>query len=146
MQKEHTAVFIGHRELFGVDAAAVETEIKKLLASGVTHFLNGGMGRFDWLCAQTVFSLKKTDKRIQNILVIPYLSFHIEEREYFDAILYPEGFERYHFKEAIIKRNEYLVHHAAYAICYVKHSWGGAAQTLRKAKQRGVPIIHLSRK
>lgn len=44
MQKEHTAVFIGHRELFGVDAAAVEAEIKKLLASGVTHFLNGGMG------------------------------------------------------------------------------------------------------
>lgn len=103
------------------------------------------MGRFDWLCAQTVFSLKKTDKRIQNILVIPYLSFHIEEREYFDAILYPEGFERYHFKEAIIKRNEYLVHHAAYAICYVTHSWGGAAQTLRKAKQCGVQIIHLNR-
>ena len=47
---------------------------------------------------------------------------------YHDTI-YPEGFEKYHFKAAIPARNRYLVDNSAYAICYVTHDWGGAAKT-----------------
>ena len=54
-----------------------------------------------------------------------------------------EGFEKYHFKAAIPARNRYLVDNAAYALCYVTHGWGGAAQTLERAQKNGLTIINL---
>lgn len=60
------------------------------------------------------------------------LPFRIRFEDY-DTILYPEGFETHHFKEAIPARNRYRVDHAAYALCFVEHSRGGAAaNTWRK--------------
>ena len=73
----------------------------------------------------------------------PYLTINITEPEYFDDIIYPEGFEKYHFKAAIPARNRYLVDNAAYALCYVTHDWGGAAQTLERAQKKGLTIINL---
>ena len=109
MGKEATATFIGHKECYGVQAEDVRREVEKLIASGVTDFLNGGMGGFDWMCARVVFDLKKSYPQIRNYLVIPYLTFNIAEPKYFDDIIYPEGFEKYHFKAAIPARNRYLV-------------------------------------
>lgn len=71
------------------------------------------------------------------------LTFNIAEPKYFDDIIYPEGFEKYHFKAAIPARNRYLVDNAAYAVCYVTHGWGGAAQTLERAQKNGLTIINL---
>ena len=61
---------------------------------------------------------------------------------YHDTI-YPEGFEKYHFKAAIPARNRYLVDNSAYAICYVTHDWGGAAKTYQRAVKKGLTIIKL---
>ena len=77
MGKEATATFIGHKECYGVQAEDVRREVEKLIASGVTDFLNGGMGGFDWMCARVVFDLKKSYPQIRNYLVIPYLTFNI---------------------------------------------------------------------
>lgn len=77
MGKEATATFIGHKECYGVQAEDVQREVEKLIASGVTDFLNGGMGGFDWMCARVVFDLKKSYPQIRNYLVIPYLTFNI---------------------------------------------------------------------
>ena len=77
------------------------------------------------------------------LLVIPYLSFRIRERKYFDDILYPEGFEKYHFKAAILERNRFMVNHSSYALCYVDHDWGGAAKTYRLAVRQGLRSINL---
>ena len=71
MGKEATATFIGHKECYGVQAEDVRREVEKLIASGVTDFLNGGMGGFDWMCARVVFDLKKSYPQIRNYLVIP---------------------------------------------------------------------------
>lgn len=43
MGKEQTATFIGHKECYGVQAEEVRREIEKIIALGVTGFLNGGM-------------------------------------------------------------------------------------------------------
>lgn len=143
MPNENVATFIGHSECYGVDKARVKAEIVKLIESGVTEFYSGGMGSFDWMCAHIVYDLKKEYPHIQNYLVIPYLTFTILEKEYFDSIIYPEGFEKYHFKAAIPARNRYLVDNAKYALCYVTHGWGGAAKTLERAKKKGLTIINL---
>ena len=146
MAKEQTATFIGHKECYGVSSEKVREEIIKLIENGVTDFLSGGMGSFDWMCARIIFELKKAYPHIHNYLVIPYLTFNILEEKYFDSIIYPEGFEKYHFKSAIPARNKYLVDNSAYAICYVTHGWGGAAQTFEKAVKKGLTIINLGEK
>lgn len=146
MAKEQTATFIGHKECYGVSSEQVCEEIIKLIENGVTDFLSGGMGSFDWMCARIVFELKKIYPHIHNYLVIPYLTFTILEEKYFDSIIYPEGFEKYHFKSAIPARNKYLIDNSAYAICYVTHNWGGAAQTFEKAVKKGLTVINLGEK
>lgn len=143
MEKSTTAMFIGHRECFGLDEARVQTEIERLIHVGVITFLCGGMGAFDWLCARLVYQAKQRYPAVTGILVIPYLSFRIRERKYFDEVLYPEGFEKYHFKAAIPARNRFLVNHSSYALCYVDHDWGGAAKTYRLAMRQGLQMINL---
>ena len=144
MSSGHTATFIGHSDCHGVNVDAIRAEIIKLIEMGVTDFLNGGMGGFDWLCAKIVYDLKNDYPHIKNYLVIPYLTFKISERKYFDTIVYPEGFEKYHFKAAIPARNRYLIDSSAYAICYIAHNWGGAAKTYDRAVRKGLTIINLN--
>ena len=102
MDRETTATFIGHRDCMALEPKTVQAAVRRLASVGVTDFLCGGMGGFDWLCARTVHLCKADAPRLQCHLVIPYLSFRIDHPEYFDSILYPEGFEKYHFKSAIL--------------------------------------------
>ena len=37
-------------------------------------------------------------------------------------------------------RNKYMVDQSQYAICYVDHGWGGAAQTYDRAKKKGLTM------
>ena len=141
-----TATFIGHRDCYGVSEEMIKKNITALIEKGYDKFLNGSMGAFDRLCSKCVFDIKCIYPHIKNIVVIPYLSFKIECIEYFDDIVYPDGFEKYYFKSAIIKRNEYLVDKSDAAICFVEHSWGGAAKTFAYAnKRKSITIINLAK-
>lgn len=44
-----TAVFIGHGECYGLTKEQIKSEVVKAINSGVTEFLNGGQGSFDWI-------------------------------------------------------------------------------------------------
>lgn len=135
-----TATFIGHRDCYSVNEDEVRSYIVELISCGVTDYLCGGMGSFDWMCARIVNKLKKEYPQIRCFLVIPYLTFNVLNSEYFDDIIYPEGLENYHFKAAIPKRNEYMIEHSSHAICYITHDWGGAAQTYQKAVKQGLVL------
>lgn len=143
MNNSNTALFIGHDDCYGVSRSEVEKAIISLIQKDVTDFLSGGQGGFDRLCAGCVFRLKKDYPQIRNLLVIPYLTFNVFDKEIFDEIIYPEGFEKYHFKSAIPARNKYMVDNSAYAICYVTHDWGGAAQTYKRALKKKLSITNL---
>lgn len=77
MEKSTTAMFIGHRECFGLDEKRVQAAIERLIRLGVDTFLCGGMGAFDWLCARLVYQAKQRYPAVRCILVISYLSFRI---------------------------------------------------------------------
>ena len=145
MGLETTATFIGHNECYGVNKADIISEIEKLIHLGVTDFLNGGQGGFDRLCAGCVYELKEKYPHIKNILVILYLTFNVFNKEIFNLIVFPDGFEKYHFKAAIPARNRYLVDNSKYAVCYVDHGWGGAAKTYERAVKKKLEIINLGR-
>lgn len=146
MELNTTATFIGHSECYGVTKEQIRVAIVELIEKGVTDFLSGGQGGFDRMCAGCVKELKEEHPQISNILVIPYLDFNVFNKDIFDLILYPEGFEKYHYKAAIPARNKYMVNNSGYAICYVTHGWGGAAQTYERAKKKGLKIIDIGRK
>lgn len=141
--RAHTCCFIGHSECYDLSEEWVRNAIEDLINQGVTGFLCGGMGNFDWMCARLTCGLKREHSHVRCDLVIPYLTFRVLEPKYFDSIVYPEGFEKYHFKAAIVARNRYLVDQSAYALCYVMHSWGGAAQTYRRAVKKELQIQNL---
>ncbi len=142
-ERNNAAVFIGHGDCYGVSANDVETAIVDLIHKGVTVFMSGGQGGFDRLCAGCVHRLKKQYPQIVNSLVIPYLTFTVFDKGIFDEIVYPEGFEKYHFKAAIPARNKFMVDNAAFAICYVNHGWGGAAKTYERAIKKKLKVLNL---
>lgn len=74
-----TAVFIGHGECYGLTKEQIKSEVVKAINSGVTEFLNGGQGSFDWMAASVVHDLKKDYPDIKSYLIIPYLSFSIRD-------------------------------------------------------------------
>ena len=59
----------------------------------------------------------------------------------FDEVIYP-SLEKYPRKYAIIYRNRFMADNSDYAIAYVIHGWGGAAQTLEYAMKKGLHIIN----
>ena len=122
--KKSTAMFIGHNDCHGVNESALRDYIITLINNGIKDFLCGGMGNFDWKCARIVYEMKKEYKDIRCFLVIPYLTFNIQDRRYFDDVIYPEGLEKYHFKAAIPARNKYMVDNSSHAICYVSYTFG----------------------
>ena len=81
---EKTATFIGHGECWGVDKEKVRAAAEELIQKGVETFLSGGMGGFDWLGARVVYELKEKYPHIKNILVIPYLTFNVRNKDLFD--------------------------------------------------------------
>lgn len=143
MKKETTATFIGHgREFYFNDKDRITENIESLIDLGVTDFLSGGMGNFDRFCEELIYSIKK-QRDIKLHLVIPYLTFKIGNMRIYDSIIYPEGFEKYHFKSAIVQRNKYLVDNSAYAICWVNCDSGGAYTTFKRAIRNGLIIVNL---
>lgn len=143
MNLETTAMFIGHSECHKITCQQIKEEIIKLINLGVTDFLSGGQGEFDRLCGHCVYELKKEYPYINNHIVIPYLSFKVYNTEIFDTIIFPENLEKCYFKAAIDKRNKFMIENSGYAICYVEHSWGGAAKTYQQAIRKGVKVINL---
>lgn len=143
MLLKKTAIFIGHNECYGADKEKVKNTIRTLVKKGVTVYMSGGQGGFDRLCAGCVYELKNEYPQLRNYLVIPYPNFNVFNRDIFDSVIYPDGFEKYSFKAAIPARNRYLVDNAHYAVCYVTHSWGGAAKTFEIAKSKKLVIINL---
>jgi len=141
--KRGTVTFIGHGDCARLDDRRLMEALTGIAEEGYRVFLNGGMGQFDLQCARCVNALKRSYAEIQNLLVIPYLSFQAYPQKLFDGIIFPEELEGCHYKAAIPKRNRYLVDQSDLILCYVNHDWGGAAKTYGYARRLGKRIINL---
>lgn len=139
-----TVVFIGHNECYGLSESKLEETIIDCINMGATVFLSGGQGGFDRICARKVFEIKTQYPHIKNILVIPYVTFNVFNKSLFDEIIFPENFEKYHYKAAIPQRNKYMVNNSDIAICYINNSFGKATKTYELAKRKNLKIINLS--
>ncbi len=115
----------------------------------VTEFWVGNYGDFDKLSARAVRALKEKYSNIKLNLVIPYLTSEINEfkemyYKNYDNILIADIPEKTPKKLQILKGNEYMVCNSQFFVCYVKHTFGGAAKTLEYAKKKtNIRIINI---
>lgn len=136
--------FCGHREIAQTTEVEewLQTVIHCLIKQGATTFYLGGYGAFDGLAASVLRKEKKKHPWIELILVQAYLNDRQDAAGY-DGSVYPE-LEKIPRRFAILHRNRWMVQSADVVVAYVLHDWGGAATTLRYAKQKRKRIISYS--
>lgn len=136
--------FCGHREIEQTTEVEewLQTVIRGLIEQGATTFYLGGYGAFDGLAASVLRKEKKNHPWIELILVLAYLNGRQDAAGY-DGSVYPE-LEKIPRRFAILHRNRWMVQSADVVVAYVLHDWGGAATTLRYAKQKRKRIISYS--
>ena len=113
---------------------------QNLIEQGATTFYLGGYGDFDSLVASVLRAQKKRYPQIELILVLAYLNTGRNTSGY-DSTVYPP-LETVPRRFAISHRNRWMVESANVVVAYVLHDWGGAATTLRCAKQKKQIIFH----
>ena len=98
-----------------------------------------GYGAFDSLAASVLREQKKQYPQIELVLVLAYLNTGRNTSGY-DSTVYPP-LETVPRRFAISHRNRWMVESADVVVAYVLHDWGGAATTLRCARQKKKQII-----
>ena len=136
-----TVAFCGHAQIS--QSEKIEKWLydvtQKLIEQGATTFYLGGHGAFDSLAASVLREQKKRYLQIELILVLAYLNTGRDTSGY-DSTVYPP-LETTPRRFAISHRNRWMVESADVVVAYVLHDWGGAATTLRCAKQKKKQII-----
>ncbi len=128
-------------------------EIAKLTKNGYTNFFSGMAEGADTWAAQAVLALKKENPALKLNCILPCegqadkWSTSAQERyfsilEQADNIVYVS---RKYSKGCMLKRNRYLVDHAACLLAIYNGEWrGGTAMTVRYANKLGREIIILN--
>ncbi len=135
--------FFGHRDIFESINSSVYEKICDLIENqNISTFLVGDYGDFDKIAAEMVRKAKKTHNNIKLILVRPYFSNELNtNKDYYSAlyddIIIPDELATVHFKNAIRKRNEWMIDNSQHVIFYVRRSFGGAYTALRYAEVKG---------
>lgn len=136
-----TVTFCGHAQI--LQSEIIEEWLydvtQKLIEQGATTFYLGGYGAFDSLAASVLRAQKKQHPQIEMILVLAYINTGRDTSGY-DSTVYPP-LETVPRRFAISHRNRWMVESADVVVAYVLHDWGGAATTLRYAKQKKKQII-----
>ena len=136
-----TVTFCGHAQIS--QSEKIEKWLydvtQKLIEQGATTFYLGGYGAFDSLAASVLREQKKQYPQIELVLVLAYLNTGRNTSGY-DSTVYPP-LETVPRRFAISHRNRWMVESADVVVAYVLPDWGGAATTLRCAKQKKKQII-----
>ena len=144
-----SCTFFGHR--FCPDAIRpklCETLIDLIEKCGVDMFYVGQQGAFDAMALSVLRELMVVYPRIRYAVVLERMPAKRDEFDmcdYSDTML-PEGVETVHPRFAIVWRNRWMVRHSDYAVIYVTHAWGGAAQFSEMARRQGKICINVAEK
>ena len=139
-----TACFFGHRDVTHDIRAKLQFIIEQLITEEqIYNFYVGHQGQFDSMVYSILKELKVKYPHIRYTVVLAYMpDEHIKE-VYGEDTLYPDGLETVPRRFAISKRNDWMIQHSGYAVCYVHKITGGAAKFREKAEKKGLRIINI---
>ena len=132
--------------------AALAEQIAKLVDAGYTDFFSGMAEGVDTWAALVVLALKKENPALKLHCVLPCVGqadrWSDSARELYFSILEQADevvyVSREYSKDCMLKRNRYLVDHAACLLAVYNGEWrGGTAMTVRYAQKLGREIIIL---
>ena len=152
--------FTGHRTIAKQLLPEVLSELQRVLETaipqGFVDFYTGGAIGWDTYCAQMILDLREDYPGIALHLVLPCsreeqtARWTESQRAAYDCI-YREADSCDFMAETYTKgcmrlRNQRLVALADCCICFCREPEGrtGTAQTVRMAKQKGIPVINLA--
>lgn len=137
-----TACFFGHRDVTHDIRAKLQFIIEQLITEEqIYNFYVGHQGQFDSMVRSVLKELKVKYPHIRYTVVLAYMpDEHIKE-VYGEDTLYPDGLETVPRRFAISKRNDWMIQHSGYAVCYVHKITGGAAKFRDKAEKKGLRVI-----
>lgn len=143
--------FAGHNQIYDNHVEErLYKECERLITEHeIIEFLVGNYGNFDRIAMNTVCKLRQDYPSIKLNLVIPYLTKTIANSakyysDHYNEVIISDISANTPIRLKIIKCNEFMINSSDFIICYVTHSWGGAARTLAYAHQKGhIEIINL---
>ena len=141
--------FFGHKDAPQSLYPKIREGIEKLiLQQNIESFMVGNQGSFDSMVLKALRELKQTYSHICYNVVLAYMPTQKQECELYDPseTFLPEGIETVPKRFAISWRNKWMVRESDLILCYITHSWGGAAQYVEYAKRQGKEVINLSEK
>ena len=141
---ENSCCFFGHRDAMDSIRSKLKEEIIRLIEEhGVNDYYVGNQGGFDSLVLSGMKELTVSYPQIRYSVVLAYLPD--EKRTIPETnTIYPEGLERVPKRFCIARRNDWLIEHSRYVICYVAHITGGAAQFMEKARRKNRTVINIA--
>jgi len=153
MDRCESCTFFGHRDFGRLEYNAYIEEILEylILKKKVCIFLSGGMGNFDRICEGIVRKLKGKYPHIYLKLILSYPespAFNIAKRDInlYDEIVIPNLGAK-SFREAIPKRNIFMIDNCGFVISGVYKTEGGAATAVNYARSRDfVRVIDIFKK
>lgn len=159
---EKAICFTGHRTIPKQFLPEVLRELQRILetaiSNGFVDFYTGGAVGWDTYCAQLVLDLREDYPGIALHLVLPCsreeqtARWTPEQRLAYDCIYAAADSREFvseeYTKTCMRRRNKRLVDLADCCICYCQEPDGrtGTAQTVRMARQKGIPVINLCTK
>ena len=137
-----TACFFGHRDVTHDIRTKLQSIIEQLITEEqINSFYVGHQGQFDSMVRSVLKELKVKYPHIRYTVVLAYMpDEHIKE-VYGEDTLYPDGLETVPRRFAISKRNDWMIQHSGYAVCYVHKITGGAAKFREKAEKKSLKVI-----
>ena len=134
--------FFGHRDCPESIKPKLKAKIVDLIeCNAVTAFYVGNNGSFDRMVHSILRELYGAYPHITYAVVLAYLPSSGGQGGQ-DTLL-PLGIEKAPRRFAISWRNRWMLKHSEYVVCYVNHSWGGAAQFTDLARRQGKIIFNL---
>lgn len=138
--------FFGHADTPQEIYPALKATVERLITEqAVSHFLVGNHGAFDSMALRALRELKRKHPHIFYSVVLAYMPGKQQENPPFmpEETILPEGIETAPKRFAISWRNKWMVRQAQTVVCYIAHSWGGAAQFVKYAENQGRRIINI---
>ena len=137
-----TACFFGHRDVTHDIRAKLQFIIEQLITEKqINSFYVGHQGQFDSMVYSVLKELKVKYPHIRYAVVLAYMPDSYIKEVYGEDTLFPDDMESVPKKYAISKRNDWMIQHSDYAVCYVHKITGGAAKFREKAEKKGLQII-----
>ena len=137
-----TCCFFGHREVTHNIRGRLTAIIEKLTTeNGVTNFYVGHQGQFDSMVYSVLKELKVKYPHIRYAVVLAYMPDSYIKEVYGEDTLFLDDMESVPKRFAISIRNDWMIQHSDYAVCYVHKITGGAAKFREKAEKKGLKVI-----